>query len=383
MGTSNIKVTTADLRSQSARIDTVTDELKTASDLCGSSIDILGYACSLFMNMGVLISARSLKKKLDSLAADMDKASKLALGAACAYENADKEIMRQMDGLIGDVEVSDTVNDYSDIQAPEPLNDLKAYSDTVIDAEYARLSGWWEHVCDKKDPVGEFMKELQKLPENDPMRYITREQITHYDGSDGFSAIVIDDGNGSALVIFAGTNPDQMGDIITDIAVGVGLPSSQENQACKLVHDLAEDYDNIIVTGHSLGGYLATKAALSEGTVSECIAFEAPGQYNAWYHNDFNSGNSCKIRTYNANGSYISSVGDNVGKVYYVDVEPSGSGFTANHSIDKLGDALGGDDAIANCWAGEGRAASSNENITYTQTHYSDDVYNGGGGGSW
>lgn len=371
-----ISLTTGDLYAQAARIGSVAGQMREEAALCESSLDLMSSACSVFTVAGVMFGASSLKRELSSLASDISAAGQLAKMAAEAFERTDSEVASQISAFIGnDVTVSDQVNDYSDVPAPDVppvLDDFDAYNDTAVDAEYARLSGWWEHVCDKKDPVGEFMKELQNLPENDPMRYITRDQVRYLNSFDGFSAIVIDDGNGSAMVIFAGTNPDQFLDLVADGALTVGVLSTQELQAKLLIHELAKEYDDITVTGHSLGGYLATSAALSEDKVSRCIAFEPPGRYDVANQALFNGKNCDKITTYEAKGSVISSVGVGVGNVIDVDVAPSGSWISKNHSIENLGDALGGDAAIANSWANGRRYENTVPESPYAQ-----------GGGSW
>ncbi len=242
-----------------------------------------------------------------------------------------------------------------------PTNvDLETYCLKVSDAEYARLCSKTYELFDKSNPTAkDFIDIIQKddyFTDNDPLKLITEEQITVLTGFSGFQAVVIEDGK-NAIVVFVGTNGD-IGDYVADAQLALGIWSFQELQAISLVGQLSKKYDNIVVSGHSLGGYLATAATLFNDTVSKCVTFDPPGRsdppgrgnVDVLLHNVLNGDRVSVITTYEAKGSLISSVGQGVGTIYKVDVKESGGAIDHNHSIDNLCDALGGKSAMESSW---------------------------------
>ena len=131
----------------------------------------------------------------------------------------------------------------------------------------------------------------------------------------------------------------------------MGKASTQSAQANALVASLSQSHSNIVVTGHSLGGYLATSAALFNSKVSECVAFDPPGRKDLLFQNILNSQQVSKIRTYEAVGSPVScdALGhQGVGDVRKINV--SSEGNIANHLVGHICDALGGDQMIWASW---------------------------------
>lgn len=232
--------------------------------------------------------------------------------------------------------------------------DVSAYCDNVTDTEYAALCMLWQKSVEKAraqdaDPLALFMKELEKtdyFPESDPIKHLAANQALVVDSISGFSALTILDGD-TAVVVFAGTDMKDIPDYIADAQIVLGEASMQSLQANALVGSLSTKYSNIIVTGHSLGGYLATSAALNNGAVSKCIAFDAPGRADALLQNALNHSQTSKVVNYNAEGSGISWVHSHVGEVK--DPVPVEENFL-NHGIKEICDALGGKEKIANTW---------------------------------
>ena len=192
--------------------------------------------------------------------------------------------------------------------------DMDDYCSRVSDAEYGKLCGIMNQMDSKYREDGaakmekEFLKKLKKdLPANDPLRNVTADQVEITTSSSGFTAAVIKSGD-DALVIFAGTNfTFDAGDYVADAGILAGIDTKQVSEAKKLVKKLSKECDNIRVTGHSLGGYLATAATLDNDAVSECVAFDPPGRKDWLVQNIANHDQVKKVRTYEAVGSPVSS----------------------------------------------------------------------------
>lgn len=92
----------------------------------------------------------------------------------------------------------------------------------------------------------------------------------------GFRAGVYTDGEGRYVVAFAGSR--ETADWIQNLKQGVGLPAEQYEQATALAQQAAQAYGtgNVVFTGHSLGGGLASTAALAVSD-STAVTFNAAG----------------------------------------------------------------------------------------------------------
>lgn len=99
-----------------------------------------------------------------------------------------------------------------------------------------------------------------------------------HDSRTGFDAKVYRDGAGRIIVAYGGTEPSQLGDLESD---GVGanhyLLSRQGEQSVELALALKNSVgsDNLIFTGHSLGGRNAALASVAAG--SRAVTFNAAG----------------------------------------------------------------------------------------------------------
>ena len=238
--------------------------------------------------------------------------------------------------------------------APSPIMDVSNYSEKASHAEYAALCMLWQKAVenansDSGDPMKYFLKNIKDssyIPESDPLKHLTKDQLIVMESVSGFSALAILDKD-TAIVTFAGTDPAQVADYVADAQLVFGQPSAQSVEANALVAALSTKYSDIVVTGHSLGGYLATSATLNNDAVSSCIAFDAPGRTDAALQSLVNSKRASKVITYNAEGSGISWVGDHVGETPEpLDVKEN----FLNHGIKEICDALGGKKAIAEKW---------------------------------
>ena len=225
--------------------------------------------------------------------------------------------------------------------------DIGEYTESARDVNYAELCGLWYNVLDKKKenpdiPYIDLI--LDQLPKEDPLRKIQPNQVVAVNYA-GLDALVIGDGD-TAIVIFAGTDVTSLDDLAADAAIVAGVASVQEVLAKELIDTLSKQYSDIVVTGHSLGGYLATAVTLKNDAVSKCVAFDPPGRYDARLQSLFNGGRVSKITTYEANGSPISDalkvtsggVNQNLGTVINLNVESENNPL--NHGIKQITEAL-------------------------------------------
>ena len=88
------------------------------------------------------------------------------------------------------------------------------------------------------------------------------ERVGDYPGTDGFHAAryrsQID---GTEVLAFEGTTMSSMDDWSANLGQGLGMQTSQYDQAITLAREQARAHPNIQLTGHSLGGGLASAGA--------------------------------------------------------------------------------------------------------------------------
>lgn len=92
---------------------------------------------------------------------------------------------------------------------------------------------------------------------------------------DGFDAAVYRNADGRYVLAFAGTTTTS--DWGTNAEQGIGLPSEQHLRAIHLAQDLSRSVggENMVITGHSLGGGLASTASIA--TDVPAVTFNAAG----------------------------------------------------------------------------------------------------------
>ncbi len=100
------------------------------------------------------------------------------------------------------------------------------------------------------------------------------------DPSTGFRAAIYQNPQGQYVVAYAGTDPSEFPDIKADATQAFGLDTKQYNQAISLAKkaEVAFGDGNVVFTGHSLGGGLASAAALA--TDASAVTFNAAGLSN-------------------------------------------------------------------------------------------------------
>lgn len=97
------------------------------------------------------------------------------------------------------------------------------------------------------------------------------------DPSTGFkAALYLPTDGGAPVLAYAGTEMKNWRDWVTNLQQGAGFVPRQYDNALELAQRARERYGNdVVLTGHSLGGGLATYAGMHTG--SEVIAFNAAG----------------------------------------------------------------------------------------------------------
>lgn len=96
----------------------------------------------------------------------------------------------------------------------------------------------------------------------------------------GFLAVVYGDGQGRHVLAYSGT--DETKDWTTNLAQGLGLETSQYNQAIALAKQAKAVFgEDMVITGHSLGGGLAAAAAVATDTPA--ITYNAAGVHDKTY----------------------------------------------------------------------------------------------------
>lgn len=96
--------------------------------------------------------------------------------------------------------------------------------------------------------------------------------------STGFQAAIYSDGNGRYVLAFAGTDPKSVPDWLANGGQGLGFETAQYRDAMALAQSAADSGafgDNLVITGHSLGGGLASAASLATGNTA--VTFNAAG----------------------------------------------------------------------------------------------------------
>jgi hypothetical protein len=132
----------------------------------------------------------------------------------------------------------------------------------------------------------------------------------------GFRAGIYSDGNGKYVVAYAGSNDLQ--DWINNARQGIGWDSKQYDQAVQLARDAQQAFgENMVITGHSLGGGLAAAAALATDTTA--VTFNAAGVHDDTLRglgldpgavkNDAENG---QIRRYNVGGEVLTAAQEDV-----------------------------------------------------------------------
>ena len=345
-----IKVTPEQLREQSARLSSLSKQVDSIYDKANRALTLMDDALEGKFTSNMHIKARNLLTSVRTLSTSLYEGSQVADRAASAYVDADSILVKLSEEstvLKSSAQLQKSIPQM--VEKPAEV-DIGDYSCKVSHSEYAKLCDLWYTASKAKDPRAKFIELINThLPPNDPLRNVAYSQLTSIRSITGFDTLIIGDGD-TAIVLFAGTDIKSGGmkttsDVIADIQLALDKMSAQEAQAIAMVSTLSEKYGKIVVAGHSLGGYLATAVTLKVSGVSECVAFDPPGRYDAHLQEIFNSKRVEKITTYEANGSPISdglkwASGGRNQNFNTVNLDVESKGNFLNHGISQIHDAM-------------------------------------------
>ena len=109
---------------------------------------------------------------------------------------------------------------------------------------------------------------------DDQFRQVGIDPALRHNASSGFDADVYTDGQGRYALAFRGTDAGK--DWATNLGQGLGFETSQYNQAIALSRQAKVAFgDELVITGHSLGGGLAAVGAITADTPA--VTFNAAG----------------------------------------------------------------------------------------------------------
>lgn len=160
-----------------------------------------------------------------------------------------------------DLQLAQMANDSYTLANAEGVTGTQSEKD-LIDAGWTRLEPAGDHLVDGN---GNQIAIDPKMLE---------------DSTSGFRASIYQNGEGQYVVAYAGTDPSEMPDILSDAQQAFGLQDTQYNMAINLAKkaEVAFGEGNVVYTGHSLGGGLASTAALSVGATA--VTFNSAGPSN-------------------------------------------------------------------------------------------------------
>ena len=178
--------------------------------------------------------------------------------------------------------------------------DLALLSDDVYDVE-----GW-------TDPSRVIGNGWTRVPASELPDGLTMADFENPDGSD-MRAALYTDGHGHYVLAFAGT--DSFDDVLTDVGQGLGNGTDQYHHGRVLGEKLSAAYgDNLVMTGHSLGGGVAAYSALA--TDSTAVTFNAAGLSDQnmenvgldWQHGREQVAKSGQVRAYHVDSDALTNL---------------------------------------------------------------------------
>lgn len=151
--------------------------------------------------------------------------------------------------------------------------------------------------------------EVYKFPDGKQWKVVDVSE----DKKSGFRAIALkptDPSDKRTVVAFAGTDPKSGKDWVADVGQGIGFQPKQYKEAVQFANKWkATDGNNVILTGHSLGGGLASYASIKTGLHATALN-SAPLAINHLGGNPFSSSvrNNKNITQYYVPGEVLTNI---------------------------------------------------------------------------
>lgn len=125
-------------------------------------------------------------------------------------------------------------------------------------------------------PTGQSVDGFARLSD-EQLRRVGIDPASLDDAKSGFKARLYGDADGRVVLAYSGT--DEGKDWLTNFGQGLGFETAQYNQAMALARQAKVAFgDDMVITGHSLGGGLAGAAAVATDTPA--VTFNAAGVHD-------------------------------------------------------------------------------------------------------
>lgn len=160
-----------------------------------------------------------------------------------------------------------------------------------------------------------------------PVEYLDSEGNTHstyfengqliFSSSSGMQAAVYKNTQGKIVIAYRGTQLTDSGDLFADFNIMLGsIPQAQLTDAENFYKAVVAQYgsNNIVITGHSLGGAIAQIIGSKTGIPT--YTYNAPGMatYSGLYPD--------VVKNFVVMNDYVGNYGEHVGETYYIQPIP-------------------------------------------------------------
>ncbi len=138
-----------------------------------------------------------------------------------------------------------------------------------------------------------------------------------YSTSSGMQAVAFRNAQNEIVIAYRGTELNDIGDVSSDINILLGnIPQAQLTDAENFYKAVVAQYgdENIVITGHSLGGAIAQIIGSKTGKLT--YTYNAPGMatYSGIYPD--------VVKNFVVMNDYVGMYGDHVGETYYIQPIP-------------------------------------------------------------
>lgn len=184
----------------------------------------------------------------------------------------------QLSRIISSALAANSPSGPANTQGPSFDAQVRGQQPKAIDQQLAKLS---QDVYDLPDPAATQPRSIDGWTRLDDAQLQAAgiDPATLDDPSTGFRAAVYQNDAGDHVVAFAGTDPLSGKDWLANGSQAAGLPTAQFEQAVSLATEAKAAFgDSLVITGHSLGGGLASVASVA--TDSAAVTFNASGVNN-------------------------------------------------------------------------------------------------------